>query len=120
MCGSCLRSEQACSRIGTASGRILYLLKSKFTPRSTIFFLAAGGGAGGGAAATGAGGGGGAGGDCCSVTLSPADAYFTYPTSEPPLLGPAGGCSYQMNHRPKAPTHTVSFNQEVSAAPPPL
>src|SRR5262245_35536442 len=47
----------ASSRIGTASGRMLYLSKSKFTPRNTLFFLT-----GGGAAATTGAGGGGAGG----------------------------------------------------------
>ena len=63
MLGSSLRVLQACSRIGTASGRMLYLSKSKLTPRSTIFFFIGGGG--GGACATGgAGGGGGGGGDC--------------------------------------------------------
>src|SRR5437773_8524346 len=60
---------------GTASGRMVYLLKSKCTLRSTIFFLTGGGG---GAAAAGGGGGGGGGGGACAkeyFRLTPAVAY---------------------------------------------
>src|SRR5262249_54292544 len=67
---SSFRILTASSSTGTASGRMLDLLKSKCTLRNTIFFFAGGGG--GGAAAGGGGGGGGGGASAKSqVTLTP-------------------------------------------------
>src|SRR5262245_35111333 len=79
MDGSALSVLQASSRIGSASGRMLYLSKSKLTPRSTIFFFVGGVGAGAAAATGAAGAGGGAGGDCCKVNATPVVTYCTLP-----------------------------------------
>src|ERR1035437_689893 len=60
--GLAFRVDAASSRTAASPGRILDLLKSKCTPRSTSFCLTRGGGGGGGGGGSGGGGGGGGGG----------------------------------------------------------
>src|ERR1019366_4325423 len=80
--GLALSVDAASSRTAASPGRILDLLKSKCTPRSTSFCLTRGGGGGGGGGGSGGGGDGGGAGGCNTVSQSECPSNF--PITAPP------------------------------------